>query len=127
MPYAAYKLVRVMRLFELPCEGWDGWHMHSGKLWSPEGHGFTPQDSNWWGLLVRRAASFGKLYTMQAAFDQAAATLSRAASPAGGDPFTGRDRAVKADTVGGKNLEASPMVITGITHGGVQTLSESAA
>jgi hypothetical protein len=61
VPYAAYKLVRVMRLFELPCVGWDGWHMHSGKLWSPEGHGFSAHDSNWWGLLVRRSEMFGSL------------------------------------------------------------------
>ncbi len=62
VPYAAYKLVRVMRLFELPCDGWKGWHMHSGRLWSPEGHGFIPSDSSWWGLLVRRSALFGEMY-----------------------------------------------------------------
>jgi len=62
VPYAAYKLVRVMRLFELPCVGWDGWHMHSGRLWSPEGHGFMPSDSTWWGLLVRKARMFTEIY-----------------------------------------------------------------
>ncbi|MDO8450015.1 MAG: VC1465 family Xer recombination activation factor [Rhodoferax sp.] len=58
VPYAAYKLVRVMRLFELPCKGWEGWHMHSGKLWTPEGHGFTPECQGWWSLLVRQARLF---------------------------------------------------------------------
>ncbi len=62
MPYAAYKLVRIMRLFELPCEGWQGWHMHSGRLWSPEGYAFLPHDANWWSLLVRRADGFGRQY-----------------------------------------------------------------
>ena len=62
VPYAAYKLLRVLRLFELPCVGWDGWHMHSGRLWSPEGHGFIPSDSTWWGLLVRKARMFGEMY-----------------------------------------------------------------
>ena len=62
VPYAAYRLLRIMRLFELPCEGWDGWHMHSGRLWSPEGHGFLPNDSSWWGLLVRKARLFGEMY-----------------------------------------------------------------
>lgn len=62
VPYAAYKLVRVLRLFELPCAGWEGWHMHSGRLWSPEGHGFLPADSSWWSLLVRKSALFGQLY-----------------------------------------------------------------
>jgi DNA-binding transcriptional regulator YiaG len=62
VPYAAFRLLRVMRLFELPVPGWEGWHMHSGKLWSPEGHGFIPSDSSWWGLLVRKAALFGQMY-----------------------------------------------------------------
>jgi hypothetical protein len=62
VPYAAFKLLRVMRLFELPMPGWEGWHMHSGKLWSPEGYGFTPQDSEWWSGLVRRARLFHQLY-----------------------------------------------------------------
>lgn len=62
VPYAAFRLLRVMRLFELPMSGWEGWHMHSGKLWSPEGHGFIPSDSSWWGLLVRKAALFGEMY-----------------------------------------------------------------
>ena len=61
VPYAAYRLVRVMRLFELPCEGWEGWHMHSGKLWTPEGFGFTPKDQGWWSLLVRQARLFRQL------------------------------------------------------------------
>jgi hypothetical protein len=29
--------------------------MHSGKLWTPEGYGFDPHDSNWRGLPVRKA------------------------------------------------------------------------
>lgn len=62
VPYAAYRLLRVMAGAELPCPGWDGWHMHSGKLWSPEGHGFGPLDSSWWGLLVRKARLFGEMY-----------------------------------------------------------------
>jgi len=62
VPYAAYKLVRILRLFELPGDGWSGWHMHSGRLWSPEGYGFSPGDSDWWGLLVRRAEGFGRTF-----------------------------------------------------------------
>lgn len=61
MPYAAYKLVRVMRLFELPCKGWEGWHMHSGKLWTPEGYGFMPDCQSWWSLLVRQARLFREM------------------------------------------------------------------
>jgi hypothetical protein len=61
VPYAAYKLVRVMRMFELPMPGWEGWHMHSGKLWTPEGHGFKPHDSAWWALLCRRSHMFAQM------------------------------------------------------------------
>ncbi len=36
--------------------------MHSGKLWSPEGYGFTPADSSHWALLCRKAHTWGDLY-----------------------------------------------------------------
>jgi hypothetical protein len=71
VPYAAYKLVRVMRLFELPCEGWQGWHMHSGKLWTPEGYGFTPDCQNWWSLLVRQARLFRQMAEREHQLDMA--------------------------------------------------------
>ena len=66
VPYSAYRLLRVLIGTELPCPGWEGWHMHSGKLWSPEGFGFLPHESNWWSLLVRQARSFKSLYDRQA-------------------------------------------------------------
>jgi hypothetical protein len=55
VPYAAYRLVRILGGFELPDPAWHGWRFHSGKLWSPEGHGFEPEDSSWWGRLVSQA------------------------------------------------------------------------
>ncbi|MGJ7499351.1 VC1465 family Xer recombination activation factor [Variovorax sp. ZT5P49] len=60
VPYAAYKLLRILNRFELP--GWPGWHMHSGKLWTPEGFGFDPVDGAWWSLLVRQARAFKGQY-----------------------------------------------------------------
>jgi DNA-binding transcriptional regulator YiaG len=63
IPYSAYKALRLMAYVELPGQAWKGWHFHSGKLWTPEGHGFVPTDSNWWSLLCRRAELFTKLYT----------------------------------------------------------------
>ncbi len=65
MPYSAYKLVRVLRWFELPGAAWAGWHFAAGKLWSPEGFGFEPQDAAWWSLLVRQARGFRSLYARQ--------------------------------------------------------------
>jgi transcriptional regulator with XRE-family HTH domain len=62
IPYAAYRLVRILGRWELPDPAWAGWIMHSGQLWSPEGHGFVPGDSNWWGLLVSQARLWREQY-----------------------------------------------------------------
>lgn len=69
IPYAAYRLMRILGRYELPDSAWSGWVMHSGRLWSPEGHGFIPHDSNWWSLLVRKARFFSDLYERQRQFD----------------------------------------------------------
>ncbi|MBK7549629.1 MAG: hypothetical protein IPI20_18260 [Rhodoferax sp.] len=66
-----------MRGFELPCAGWEGWHMHSGKLWSPEGHGFTPECQGWWHLLVRQAAMFRQITDRERHLDIAMRTTGR--------------------------------------------------
>lgn len=78
VPYAAYRLLRIMAGAELPSPGWDGWHMHSGKLWSPEGHGFIPSDSAWWGLLVRKARLFKELYDRETQLTYLLARAGRA-------------------------------------------------
>jgi hypothetical protein len=62
VPYSAYKLVRLMTYQEFPDPAWAGWHLTAGVLYSPEGHGFKPKDSNWWSLLCRKAAMFNELY-----------------------------------------------------------------
>lgn len=76
VPYAAYKLVRVMRWFELPQKGFEGWCMHSGKLWTPEGHPIGPEDGGWWSLLVRQARCFRTLYQRSADFERALMMLT---------------------------------------------------
>ncbi|WP_081770825.1 VC1465 family Xer recombination activation factor [Comamonas aquatica] len=58
IPFAAYKLLRLLNRMDLPGQAWDGWCFRSGKLWSPEGRSFDPVDASWWGLLVRRAHAF---------------------------------------------------------------------
>jgi hypothetical protein len=68
IPYAAYRLVRILGRFELPDPAWAGWIMHSGRLWSPEGHGFVPGDSNWWGRLVSQARLWREQYDREAQF-----------------------------------------------------------
>ena len=61
IPFAVYKLLRLLNRMDLPGATWEGWSFSAGKLWSPEGHGFTGRDGSWWSLLVRRAAMFDKL------------------------------------------------------------------
>jgi len=109
VPYAAYKLLRVMRLFELPCKGWDGWHMHSGKLWSPEGFCFAPGDASWWGLLVRQARGFKTLYDLE---------VSSRIAGREGDPLAGVGRGQQvAHPVGNTGITYGVTSLTGVAHG----------
>ncbi|OFN64405.1 hypothetical protein HMPREF2972_09080 [Neisseria sp. HMSC066B07] len=87
VPYSAYKLLRILNRFELP--GWSGWHMHSGKLWTPEGFGFEPQDGAWWSLLVRQARSFRTLYARANALEQLIQAQGAARDVSGRGPACG--------------------------------------
>ncbi|WP_293604673.1 VC1465 family Xer recombination activation factor [Polaromonas sp. UBA4122] len=62
VPYAAYKLLRLLRYMELPGQAWSGWHFSRGQLVTPEGRTISGKDGSWWSLLVRQAHSFGELY-----------------------------------------------------------------
>jgi hypothetical protein len=109
VPYAAYRLLRLQTGAELPCPGWDGWHMHSGKLWSPEGHGFEPHDSNWWGLLVSRARLFGQMYDRDRHLDLALRRMTgSAATSAGGDALASPRPAVACHPSGNAGRAAQP-------------------
>lgn len=55
IPYATYKLLRLLNRMELPGQAWQGWCFYGNKLISPEGRSFEGKDSNWWGLLLMRA------------------------------------------------------------------------
>lgn len=108
VPYAAYKLVRVMRLFELPCEGWQGWHMHSGKLWTPEGFGFTPDCQSWWSLLVRQARMFREISQRDRQLDIAMQrTLNGPVGELCEAPATGQTSVRASGAAGGQAKRAS--------------------
>lgn len=55
VPYAAYKLMRVMRGGKLLGPDWKGFHVWHDTLVTPEGHRFRFSDLAWWSLLVRQA------------------------------------------------------------------------
>ena len=88
VPYAAYKLVRILRWFELPMKGFEGWCMHSGKLWTPEGHPIAPEDGSWWSLLVRQARCFRTLYQRSADFERTLMMLTAKGLEASDQPPT---------------------------------------
>ncbi len=62
IPFAVYKLCRVLARLELPGDGWAGWSFQGGILMTPEGRQIAPQDSSWWSLMVRNAKSFTTVY-----------------------------------------------------------------
>lgn len=62
IPYAAFKLLRVLLRYELPHPKWEGWHFHGGKLYTPEGYSIAAHESSWWSLLLRRAEMFSTVY-----------------------------------------------------------------
>ena len=79
IPYAAYRLVRILGRWELPDPAWAGWIMHSGRLWSPEGHGFVPGDSSWWGRLVSQARLWREEHERGRQFDMLMLRAGKAA------------------------------------------------
>jgi hypothetical protein len=62
IPFAVYKLARVLARMEFPSPAWDGWRIEAGHLITPEGRQISPQDGSWWSLLVRQAAGFRAVY-----------------------------------------------------------------
>ena len=62
IPFAVYKLARVLARLELPDKAWAGWRLEGNVLITPEGRQITPQDGSWWSLLIRQAAGFRSVY-----------------------------------------------------------------
>ena len=84
IPFSAYKVLRLMTGMDIPGPTWAGWCFHSGKLWSPEGHGFDGRDCADWGLLIRQARSF-PVMSRRVSQLEAALAEKEAARPAGWD------------------------------------------
>lgn len=76
IPFAAYRLLRLLNHMELPGDSWAGWCFHGGKLWTPEGRSFVGTDGSWWSLLVRRAACFDTMFKRSGQFEQALMALA---------------------------------------------------
>lgn len=75
IPYAAYKLLRVLkggRYLAHPI--WKDFVVQGDVLVTPEGHRFQAGQLAWWSLLVRQARAFGeRLHTRSARAESAPA------------------------------------------------------
>lgn len=58
IPYAAYKLMRILRGHELAHPAWRGFRVVGATLWTPEGRSFRPDHMTWWSLTCRMADEF---------------------------------------------------------------------
>lgn len=61
IPYAAYKLMRVMRGGKLLGPPWRNFYIRGNRLVTPEGHSFEAGELSWWSLLVRQAREFQRI------------------------------------------------------------------
>jgi hypothetical protein len=62
IPFAVYKLCRVLARLELPGDAWAGWSFQGGLLITPENHQIAPHDGAWWSLMIRKAHGFIAAY-----------------------------------------------------------------
>lgn len=90
IPFAVIKLLRVHCRHELPGKAWDGWVFHSGKLWTPEGHGLLPHDAACWSNLARRAQLFHVVLKENHRLRCALAQQAQERSAPEAQPFGGR-------------------------------------
>lgn len=94
IPYATYRLLRLLNHMELPGASWDGWCFHGGRLWSPEGRSFVGTDGSWWSLLVRQASMFGVMCSRLQAVEGARRGPACGEVPGAFGGLGGRDSAV---------------------------------
>ncbi|TDK23379.1 hypothetical protein E2F46_10685 [Luteimonas aestuarii] len=104
IPYAAYKLMRVMRGGKFLGDGWQNFFVRRDVLITPQGHEFRASDLAWWSLLVRQAREYGnarrQLRELQSAEASARAHVSESE----------RDHALAAPA------NASPAPASGTSH-----------
>src|SRR5690349_18731067 len=58
LPYAPYRLLRLLAGAELPGAQWQGFRVVGDRIYTPEGHHFCRADLAWWLLTCRQAEAF---------------------------------------------------------------------
>jgi len=132
IPFSAYKLLRLMTGMEMPGPTWNGWSFHSGKLWSPEGHGFDGHDCSDWHLLVRQAKFFPVMLRRVGELEAMLMTRTGAEGAARADAVMQAERstvaageATRRPAVAGGRREA-PALNLSLRHFGTSNLSFAA-
>jgi len=58
IPYAAFRVMRLAGGYKLLDEGWEGWAIWQGKLYSPSGRSFEPYELNYLANYLQMARLF---------------------------------------------------------------------
>ena len=72
IPWMAYRMLRILRGFALPCSAWEGWELRGHKLFSPSGRSFDAV----WLLNVEHVFSQAKLVAADVRGQRRAKTAS---------------------------------------------------
>lgn len=72
IPWMAYRMLRILRGFALPCSAWEGWTLRNHQLFSPNGRSFEAV----WLLNVEHVFSQAKLFRQMYAASGRAKTAS---------------------------------------------------
>ncbi len=89
IPFAVYKLCRVLARLELPGDAWAGWSFQGGALVTPEGRRIEPKESAWWSLMVHKARSFLVAHQEAARLRGLLAAAQQSSGPVAGDRAAG--------------------------------------
>lgn len=95
MPWAAFRLLRILTGYELPGKAWEGWMLLRNQLISPDGKVFTPSDLYPLAWTVDKARTWDQDYKRRQAKKEAVVQLPLNMGDAG--PFGTND---EADDVG---------------------------
>lgn len=80
IPYAAFKLLKILVGFELPGEAWQGWSIQGDTLWSPEQRPYRAGYLSYQWLTFAMAESWRKsMYDRKVEAQQAASEAPTAA------------------------------------------------
>lgn len=102
VPYAAYRLMRLLRAGRVLDGPWRGFYVRRDVLVTPEGHEFPAGDLAWWSLLIRQAREFRRIQAERRAADSRVSKRTPELRPAVVSSRVGHSaQAACSGTVGG--------------------------